>query len=108
MELKPFIHEAEVALADDFKLTLRMDYVVIYELESMFSKGMNELLGQLVTSSSVMTQFLWFMTRKHHPDLSHDVIAGIQYSTKHGKVIAAALGDIVKRAFNLKPAKTDG
>jgi hypothetical protein len=53
-----------------------------------------------------MTQFLWFMTRKHHPDLSHDVIAGVQYSRKHGKKVVAALGDIVKRAFDLKPSKT--
>lgn len=107
MDLKPFLYEADVALADDFTLKLTMDYRVIAQLEGMFNKGMVELLGELVTSSSTMTQFLWFMTRKHHPDLDHDVIAGIQYSRKYGKLVAAALGDVVKRAFNLKPAKAE-
>jgi hypothetical protein len=108
MELKPFVYEAAVPLARDFTLTLRMDYIVIYELEQMFApKGMFDLLGDLITSSSMMTQFLWFMTRKHHPDLNHDTIAGIQFSKKHGKLVAAAVGDIVKRAFDLKPAKAE-
>jgi hypothetical protein len=105
MELKPFLYEAEIALEDDFKLTLTMDYRVIAQLEGMFHpKGMIELLGELVSSSSMMTQFLWFMTRKHHPDLDHDVIAGVQYSEKYGQVVVAALGNIVKDAFKLAPA----
>jgi hypothetical protein len=104
MELKPFLHEAEVALEDDFKLTLTLDYRVISQLEGMFGKGMMELLGDLVTSCSTMTQFLWFMTRKHHEDLSADVIAGLQYSEKYGQVIVAALGSLVKHAFKLTDA----
>jgi hypothetical protein len=101
MELKPFLYEAEVALDDDFKLTLAIDYRVVSQLEGMFGKGMMELLGDLVTSCSTMTQFLWFMTRKHHPDLSADVIAGLQYSEKHGQVVVAALGTLIKDAFKL-------
>jgi hypothetical protein len=105
MEFKPFIHEAEIALDDSFKLTLTLDYRVITQLEGMFHpKGMIELLGELVSSSSMMTQFLWFMTRKHHSDLDHDVIAGIQYSEKYGQVVVAALGNLVKDAFKLAPA----
>src|SRR6185369_15977671 len=106
MELKPFLHEAEIPLEDDFKLTLTLDYRVISQVEAMFEKGMLELLADLVTKSSTMTQFLWFMTRKHHPDLSHDVIAGLQFSEKYGQVIAAALGNLVKDAFRL--AEVDG
>lgn len=104
MDLKPFIYEAEIALEDDFKLVLTLDYRVIAELEGMFDRGMIELLGELVSSSTMMTQFLWFMTRKHHPELDHDVIAGIQYSEKYGPVVVAALGNLVKDAFKLAPA----
>ena len=104
MDLKPFLHEAVIPLEDDFKLTLTLDYRVISQLETLFGKGMIELLGELASSMSVMTQFLWFMTRKHHPDLSADVIAGLQYSEKYGQIIAAALGKTVKDAFRLAGA----
>lgn len=109
MELKPFIFEREAALAKDFTLKLTLDYGVIAQLETLYEpRSILHLLGELPKVGSVMTQFLFFMTRKHHPDLSHDVIAGIQYSKKHGKVVLALLGAIMKDAFNLEPAKTDG
>ena len=106
MDLKPFLHEAEIPLDHDFKLILTLDYRVIHELEGMFGKGMRELLVDLTSNMSTMTQFLWFMTRKHHSDLSADVIAGLQYSEKYGQVIAAALGKLIRDAFKL--ANADG
>jgi hypothetical protein len=101
MELKPFLREAAVALDDDFKLTLSVDYAAIAYLEGLYNKGMFELLGEVMTSSTVLTHFLFAFTRKHHSDLTHDVIAGIQYSEKHGKVVLAALGNLVKDVFKL-------
>lgn len=109
MELKPFIYEREVALEKDFTLKLRLDYNVIANLERLYEpRSILDLLGELPKVGSVMTQFLWFMTREHHPDLTHDVVAGIQYSKKHGKVVLALLGAIMKDAFNLKAATPDG
>jgi hypothetical protein len=109
MELKPFIFEREIPLEKDFTLTLTLDYSVIAQLETLYDpRSILDLLGELPKVGSVMTQFLFFMTRKHHPDLSHDVIAGIQYSKKHGTVVLALLGAIMKDAFNLKPATSDG
>jgi hypothetical protein len=104
MELKPFLYEAAIPLDDDFTLTLTMDYQVIWQLEGLFEKGLVELLGELMSSSSVMSQFLIAMTRKHHADLSADVIVGLQYSEKYGQVIVAALGKLVKDAFKLADA----
>jgi hypothetical protein len=104
MELKPFLHEAEIALEDDFKLTLSIDYGSIAYLEGLYKKGMYELLGEVLTSSTVMTHFLFAFTRKHHSDLSHDIIAGIQYSEKYGAVVIAALGGLVKKVFKLAGA----
>lgn len=109
MELKPFVFEKEVALEKDFTLKLRLDYGVIAGLEQVYApSSILDLLGELPKVGSVMTQFLFFMTRAHHSDLDHDVIAGIQYSKKYGKVVLALLGTIMKDAFNLKPAKSDG
>jgi hypothetical protein len=107
MELKPFLHEAHVALSDDFTLTLAVDFGAVAYLEGLYDKGLLELLGQILTSSTVMTQFLFALTRKHHPDLSHDVIAGIQYSDKYGEVVVAALGKLMKDAFKLSAAPND-
>jgi hypothetical protein len=104
MELKPFLHEAKIALADDFTLTLAVDFQAIAYLEGMYDKGMLELLGEVLRSSTVMTQFLFALTRKHHSDLSHDVIAGIQYSEKHGQIVVAALGKLMKDVFKLAGA----
>lgn len=102
MELKPFLHEAKVALSDDFTLTLAVDYSAIAYLEGLHGKGMLELLGEIVTSSTVMTQFLFAFTRKHHSDLSHDVIAGIQYDERYGPSVIATLGALVKNVFKLE------
>lgn len=107
MELKPFLHEAEVALADDFTLTLSVDYAAIAYLEGLHEKGMHELLGQIMQSSTLMTQFLFAFTRKHHSDLSHDIIAGLQYSEKYGNVVVAALGNLMKDVFKLAGAKPE-
>lgn len=104
MELKPFLHEAKVALEDDFTLTLAVDYAAIAYLEGLLGKGMHELLGSILSSSTLMTQFLFAFTRKHHSDLSHDVIAGIQYSEKYGQVVVTALGKLMKDVFKLAGA----
>jgi hypothetical protein len=104
MELKPFLHEAEVALEDDFKLTLSVDYAAISYLEGLYDKGMLELLADVLTSSTVMTHFLFAFTRKRHSDLSHDVIAGIQYSDKYGQAVVAVLGKLMKDVFKLAGA----
>ena len=101
MELKPFLHEAEVALEDDFKLTLSVDYAAISYLEGLYDKGMFELLGEILTSSTVMTHFLFAFTRRRHSDLSHDIIAGLQYSDKYGQAVVAALGKLMKDVFKL-------
>jgi hypothetical protein len=104
MELKPFLHEATIALGDDFKLTLAVDYQAIAYLEGLYGKGMLELLGEILTSCTVMTNFLFALTRKHHSDLSHDVIAGVQYSDQYGKVVVAALGKLMRDVFKLSDA----
>jgi hypothetical protein len=106
MELKPFLHEASIALDDDFTLTLSVDYAAIAYLEGLYDKGMLDLLGQVLTSSTVMTHFLFAFTRKHHSDLSHDVIAGVQYSDKYGQIVVAALGKLMKDVFKLAGASS--
>src|SRR5690242_16102155 len=103
IELKPWLHEAEVVLSDTFTLHLALDFAAVNQLEGLLGKGIDDLLGELGSSASLLTKFLWAVTRKHHPDLSLDHIAGIQFSKDYGTTVAATLGDLVRRAFDLTP-----
>jgi len=101
VELKPFHFDAEVEAAEGFILHLSIDFAVINKLEGLLNKGMDELLGELVTSASVMGKFLWAMTREHHPDLTLDQVAGIMFSKDYGAGVVATLGNLVRNAFNI-------
>jgi hypothetical protein len=101
IELKPFCHEAEVLLADDFGLKLTINFRTIDRLEALLGKGMDELLGDLNASISTMVKFAWGMTREHHPDLTLEQVAGLVLSKEHGQAICASIGNLVRRAFNI-------
>ena len=100
-DLKPFLFESEVEAAKGFILHLTIDFGVINRLEALLDKGMNELLGELATSTNVMVKFLWAMTRNAHPDLTLDQITGIVFSKPYGAAVCATLGDLVRRAFDV-------
>lgn len=107
MSIEPFYNEAQVPLSDGFVLRLVIDFAVIDRLEGLTGKGMDELLGLLATSTSVMGKFLWAMTRRYHNEvespayLSLDQVAGVQFSREHGQAVAATLGNLVRQTFNV-------
>lgn len=108
IDLKPFYFEAEVEAAEGFILHMSIDFAVINKLEGLLNKGMDELLGELVSSASVMGKFLWAMTREHHADLTLDQIAGIMFSKRYGPGVVATLGNLVRNAFNIGEPDGEG
>jgi hypothetical protein len=100
-DLKPFLFETKVALDKKFTLHLAIDVAFIDKLETLLGRGMEEIIGDAMSSASTMTKLMWSATRKHHSDLTMDQVAGIQYSPKHGPKVMTALGDLVRKAFNV-------
>jgi hypothetical protein len=107
IELKPFLHEAEVAV-DGGILRLVLNFRVINQLEALLDKGMDEILGELNSSLSTATKFLWATTREHHPDLTLDQIAGVMCSSEHREAVQATLGHLVRLAFNIAAPAVEG
>lgn len=106
IELKPFFHEATVALADDFALHLVLDFSAVDRLERLLGVSIDDVIGEMLKSVSQMTKVLWAVTREHHADLSLDQVAGILMPADESlrgtaDAVATTLGDLFKRAFNI-------
>jgi hypothetical protein len=104
MELKPFCHEAQIALSGDFTLHLVFDFASVDRLERLLGQNIDTVISEAAISISGMVKVLWAITRKYHEDLTLDQIAGILLpgdATKQaeGDAVAALLGDLIKRAF---------
>jgi hypothetical protein len=70
---------------------------VIARLEGLLGKGMDELIGELATSTTVMGKVPVGDDARasQRPDL--DQIAGVMFSKSHGPAVMAVLGDLVRR-----------
>ncbi len=106
MELKPFYHEAQIALSEDFTLHLVINLASTDRLERLLGKSIAEVIGEMMASVSVMTKVLWGVTREYHSDLTLDQVAGIILpgdleKQELAEAVVATLGDLLRRAFNV-------
>lgn len=111
IELKPFFYEAKVPLSDDFELHLVLDFSAVDRLERLLGRSIDSVIGEMLKSVSTMTKVLWAVTREHHSDLSLNGVAGILLPGDKAKqpladLVAATLGDLFRRAFDIGPAPT--
>lgn len=106
--LKPFYNEAVIDAGGGIQLRLVMNFRTIDMLEGLLGRGMDELLGELSTSTGMMGKFIWAMTREHHASLSLDQIAGLMFDPRLGPPAAVITGDLIKRAFHMGSPEPEG
>jgi hypothetical protein len=104
MEFKPFYHEAQIALSDDFTLHMVVDISVVERLEGMLGRSMDQIIEEMFSSASMLAKVLWGVTRPNHDDLTMAQIAGILLPADPAKVdlahaVATTVGDLVRRSF---------
>jgi hypothetical protein len=104
MELKPFYHEASIALSEDFMLKMVVDIGVVDRIERLFESNMDDIILEMLSSVTVMTKVLWGVTRPNHEELTLGQVAGILRPSDPEKkalaeAVVMALGDLIRRAF---------
>lgn len=102
-EFQPFFYEAQVG-----DLHLVLDFEAVDVLERTTGKSVDAAIGDMTRSVAAMAKVMWAVTRAHHADLSLPQVVGILLPGLGGdegraQAVAATLGDLVRRAFNVNP-----
>lgn len=108
--LAPFYNEAQVQVGDD-SLRLVVNMRTIDATEQLVGMDMPSVLQLLLSPSPPLAlggKVVWGMLREHHPDVTLDQALGLMFGDV-GAVVGLAMGDLLRRSFNVgEEAKDTG
>jgi hypothetical protein len=103
--MRSFYHEGQVEVEGE-TLHLVCNFRAIDCIESVTGEKMSEILPQLADPPfALIGKVLWGLLREKHDGVTLDEAAGVGFGPK-GAAVGLAMGDVLRRAFNIGEDKT--
>lgn len=109
--LRAFYEEEQVRISDDLTLRLSINFRAIDAIENLVGQTMEEVVAEVVSGKprlSLTGKVLWGLLREHHPESTLDEAAGLMFDAEKSVPVGYAMGELLRRAFNLGEPKAKG
>lgn len=106
--MRSFYNEVQIEVEGE-PLHLVMNFRAIDVIESLTEQTIPEIIPQLADNPpySLVGKVLWAVLREKHEGVTLDQAASVAFDPVSGAVVGAALGDLIRRSFNLGEAKEE-
>lgn len=105
--MRSFFNEAQIEVEGE-TLHLVLNFRALDVIESLAEQPIPAILPQLAGSPpfSLVGKVLWGLLREKHPGITLDEAAGVAFGPD-GAVVGLAIGDLLRRGFDLGEAKAE-